>query len=94
MTPEITIRTFSNDQYFLDKAFYSNYYRIKSIGEGSLVVDIGAHVGAFSFSCLIRGANVFAVEPFHDNLRLLMQNTRYFGRENYRKDTFMDPSIK
>jgi FkbM family methyltransferase len=78
--PSLTVRAFTNDQYYLDKAFYSNHYKLKGHkGEdGPIVVDIGAHCGYFSFAALSLGAKkVYAFEPFPDNYRVLLQNTAY-----------------
>lgn len=78
MTPNLTIRSFSNDQYYLDKVFYTNSYKIKGHkdGNGPIIVDIGAHAGYFTFAALSLGAKkVYAFEPFPDNYRLLLKNT-------------------
>ena len=78
MTPEITLRTFTDDQYILDKIFYANNYRLKNFTEGDndvCVVDVGAHAGYFSLLCLLRGAKkVYSIEPFADNFRVLYKN--------------------
>jgi FkbM family methyltransferase len=86
MTPEITIRSFSDDQYTLDKVFYSNYYRIKKFrdkeedkNEDQVVVDVGAHCGYFSMFAAMRGATkLYNVEPFIENYRILLKNTQSF----------------
>jgi FkbM family methyltransferase len=79
MTPELSIRTFSNDQYYLDKAFYTNHYRVKGFKEnGPVIVDIGAHCGYFTFSAIALGAKeVFAVEIHPDNYNMLIKNTSH-----------------
>jgi FkbM family methyltransferase len=78
MTPKLTIRSFSNDQYVLDKVFYSNFYRLKGIKEPELqptVIDIGAHAGFFTFAALSLGAKkVHAIEPYVDNFKILIDN--------------------
>ena len=82
MTPEITIRTFTDDQYVLDKVFYANNYRLKTFpkDEDITIVDIGAHTGFFSMLCLLRGAHsVYSVEPFSDNFRLMNRNLEAFN---------------
>jgi FkbM family methyltransferase len=49
-----------------------------------VVIDIGAHTGAFSFACLSRGAGrVFALEPEPENYQLARQNLARFGGRSY-----------
>jgi FkbM family methyltransferase len=82
MTPEISIRTFTDDQYILDKVFYANNYRLKQLPEKEkvTVLDIGAHIGTFSLLCLMRGADkVYSVEPFGDNYRVMGKNLEAFS---------------
>lgn len=77
MTPEITVRLFSNDQFYLDKVFYSNVYKLGNLPEKSVVVDIGAHVGYFALNAIVRGAaKVYCFEPNKYNFRCLLDNTR------------------
>lgn len=78
MSPELTIRAFSNDQYILDKVFYSNFYRLKprTDGEKNVIVDIGAHCGYFAFAAMaLGGKKVYSFEPFLENYRILLKNT-------------------
>ena len=80
-TPEILVRTFTDDQYHLDKVFYSNYYRVKEFSkdERQVVLNIGAHVGFFSMLCSMRNAaRVYNVEPFIENFKNLLKNTEVF----------------
>ena len=83
MTPEITLRTFTDDQYILDKIFYANNYRLKNFADDDndvCVVDVGAHAGYFSLLCLLRGAKkVYSIEPFADNFRVLNKNLEAFA---------------
>jgi len=80
MTPEISIRTFTDDQYILDKVFYANNYRLKKFShEKFVVLDVGAHTGCFALLCLMRGAEkVYCAEPFGDNYRMLLKNLEAF----------------
>lgn len=59
-----------------------NEYRLPDDMSGQFVIDIGAHIGAFSYACLERGAKVMAFEPDKENYYLLCQNIkdtkRYF----------------
>ena len=78
MTPNLIIRSFTNDQYILDKVFYSNCYRMRAFKEHErrpVVVDIGAHAGYFTFNALALGAKkVYAFEPLIDNFKILLKN--------------------
>lgn len=84
MLPEISIRSHSSDQFALDKVLYSNSYRLNDFLPGSVVVDVGAHIGSFSIGCSIRGASkIYAFEPVQDNYELLIKNLNNFAK-NYR----------
>lgn len=78
MTPKLTIRSFTSDQFVLDKVFYSNYYKLRGTKvetEKPVVVDIGAHCGYFTFAALSLGAKkVYSFEPFVPNYAVLLQN--------------------
>lgn len=78
MTPRLSIRSFTNDQYYLDKIFYANFYKLRGFTQDSVrpvVVDLGAHCGYFSFSALAVGAKkVYSFEPFIENYKMLMHN--------------------
>lgn len=78
MTPILSIRTFTNDQYILDKVFYSNFYRLRGFKENEkkpIILDIGAHCGYFTFSAMALGAKrVYAFEPFLPNYKMLLKN--------------------
>jgi FkbM family methyltransferase len=76
MTPEITTRSFTNDQTVFNKVFFDNIYKIKGEKDSSKVfVDIGAHAGYFTFTALSLGARkVYSFEPFVDSYKLLLEN--------------------
>ncbi|MFN7990613.1 MAG: FkbM family methyltransferase [Candidatus Micrarchaeia archaeon] len=50
-----------------------------SINPGDLVIDIGAHIGAFSVFAASAGATVESFEPHPDNHRMLRANLRING---------------
>lgn len=79
MTPNITLRSFTDDQYWLDKVFYTNSYRLRGIKEqkdSTVCIDIGSHCGFFTFTALALGAKkVYSVEPFIENFKILIKNT-------------------
>lgn len=78
MTPVLKIRSFTTDQFILDKVFYSNNYRLRGFKENEkkpVVLDLGAHCGYFTFAALSLGAKrVYAFEPFTPNYKMLLEN--------------------
>jgi FkbM family methyltransferase len=58
-----------------------NEYRLpRQFQAADTILDIGAHIGGFSFACLIRGAGrVFAFEPEPENYQLACHNLASFG---------------
>lgn len=83
MTPNVTIRSYTTDQYYLDKIFYSNFYRLKKVEPGNLnsvAIDIGAHCGYFSLTAMSAGyKKCYAFEPFSENYKILNKNTEVFS---------------
>lgn len=86
ITPLIHIRSYSTDQYFLDKVFYSNFYRLKKIDrEGqqrnhAVAVDVGAHCGYFALTAVSAGyTKCYTFEPFSDNFKMLLKNVEVFS---------------
>ena len=86
MTPIIHIRSYSTDQYYLDKVFYSNFYRLKKINSDqqpeseASVIDIGAHCGYFTLTAIAAGySRCYAFEPFAENYRMLSKNIEIFS---------------
>ena len=44
-----------------------------------VILDIGAHVGSFSYACFMRGVGkIYLFEPNSDNIQLCMMNLRRF----------------
>jgi FkbM family methyltransferase len=78
MLPITMLRNFSDDQFYLDKVFYSNSYHLRGIKDqkdATTVVDLGAHCGYFTFTALALGAKkVYSVEPFIENFKMLLKN--------------------
>ena len=72
------IRPFSLDWFVLKEIFERNIYAAR-IGNGDMVVDLGAHVGLFSVYAASRGAMVMAYEPDPDNLEVFRVNVASNG---------------
>lgn len=71
----------TNDQAIWENINARNEYRLPDDMAGQFVIDIGAHIGAFSHACLERGAKVVAFEPDRENFRLLTENVGHI--KNY-----------
>jgi FkbM family methyltransferase len=80
--PQINLRTFTNDQWVLDKVLYGNFYKIKGLPNDKAVMDIGAHIGYFSILSVLKGAGkVYAYEPFVENYELLINNIKDYKKQ-------------
>jgi len=64
------------DQYIVDSIYRDNEYRLPTDRKDiDLVIDIGAHIGAFSKAAVIRGATkIIAIEADLRNFELAKQN--------------------
>jgi FkbM family methyltransferase len=63
------------DRLIVDSVLSNNEYSLPERTDGWVVVDVGAHIGAFSRAVLDRGAKtVWAVEPDPENFALLVEN--------------------
>lgn len=59
----------------IPEVFLEDPYRIKEINKGSIVIDIGAHIGTFSLRCAKeRECTVFSYEPNKESYDILIQN--------------------
>jgi FkbM family methyltransferase len=57
----------------------NKYHLPRTLDAEDVCVDIGAHIGAFSYACLERGAGrVIAIEPDHVNATLMRQHLLTF----------------
>jgi FkbM family methyltransferase len=74
------LRPGTNDGVVYDAVVARNEYRVPDRLDGALVVDVGAHVGAFSYLALERGAaKVHAFEPDRSNYLRALENLASFG---------------
>lgn len=76
-----TVREDTNDVAVVFEVVARNEYRLPARFEpGEVVIDIGTHIGGFSFSALMRGAEaVYCYEPDAGNLTLAGKNLKRFG---------------
>ena len=64
----------------------NNEYRLPDTMNDWVVMDIGAHTGAFTYACLQRGVKmVYAYEPHPENFNLLQQNASSYFSSLYEK---------
>lgn len=73
----------TNDRDIYQQVVDDNEYRLPSkFDKEDVVLDIGAHIGSFSYACLVRGAGrVVAFEPDPENYRALCSNLSSFIQE-------------
>jgi FkbM family methyltransferase len=79
---EFPLRPGTNDAVVFDAVVIRNEYRLRDrLAPGAIVVDIGVHVGAFSYLALSRGAaEVHGFEPDRSNYLQAVANLAPFGR--------------
>jgi len=63
----------TTDAQIIDHVYTRNCYGLPDDMRDYVVIDVGAHVGAFTIACLDRGARVLAFEPDLGNYRLLLE---------------------
>lgn len=69
------------DQNIFDCVNKHNEYRLPNVFEPTdVIVDIGSHIGSFSYACLTRGAGkVYSYEAMPANYELTRDNLEQFG---------------
>src|SRR4051812_25051298 len=70
-----------DDRLAEEAAVINRYLLPDTFSEGAVVVDVGAHIGAFSIAAAERGARVLAFEPDPENFAMLMDNTAEFRKD-------------
>jgi len=80
------IRPKSTDMGLISEIHSKNVYQIQKgdIGDGAVVIDIGAHIGIFSIFAAIQTENVtvYSFEPDPDNFQFLLKNIKINHLEN------------
>ncbi|KRA81919.1 hypothetical protein ASD78_01200 [Lysobacter sp. Root667] len=79
--PGLWLRPDSWDYGIVRSVVHDNEYRLpQRFDADDLILDIGAHIGAFAHACLQRGAGrVVAFEPERDNFALATANLQAYG---------------
>ena len=80
-------RPFTTDQRVLQEVWAERTYSPPCIVDrvrGGVLIDIGAHIGAFTVCAVVSGlaSRVLAFEPFPSNFKLLAENVRINRLEN------------
>lgn len=79
----ITLREGTYDRLIWESVYVNNEYRLPDMFEpGDIVIDIGAHTGAFTVACAMRAAHVYSYEPDANNFDLLKKNAQPFSLPN------------
>ncbi len=81
MLAEVSLRLGTQDVIVYKDVLCENEYRLPDeLPPGSVVLDIGAHIGCFALACLARGAaRVVCYEADRENIPLLTENLARFG---------------
>jgi len=65
----------SGDKSIWNDVYYHDEYNLPRLTPSDVVIDVGAHTGAFTCACLNRGARrIIAFEPDPDSFALAMEN--------------------
>ena len=67
------VRGGTDDRHVIFELFVEQIYPVH-VRAGSVVIDIGAHIGCFTVWAATQGARVFAYEPFPPNFTALQRN--------------------
>ncbi len=81
MMPQFHFRPGTLDEAIFRDVVGNNEYQLPDEFQADdIIIDIGAHIGSFSYACLIRGAlKVYAVEAVKENYELLQANLAQWG---------------
>lgn len=69
------------DSVIVDQVLVRNEYNLPKDMQGMVVLDIGAHIGAFAVACAKRGAaKIYCFEPEPENFELLVENVKEYSQ--------------
>lgn len=72
---KVNYRDNSTDIGVIKEVFIEDPYKIYEIPFGSIVIDVGAHIGTFAIRCAgERGCTVYSYEPCEESFNLLAKN--------------------
>ncbi|NLE43630.1 MAG: FkbM family methyltransferase [Chloroflexi bacterium] len=72
------VRPHTADALVVQEVIQNPFYQaaLSTIGKDAVVIDIGAHIGAFTILAALKGSRVLALEPVPANYDLLVDNLR------------------
>lgn len=74
----------TDDEVIWNSVVDDNKYKLPDSLHGWVVIDIGSHIGAFTYACVMRGAYwVWAYEADGENIKRFNRNTRDFDDRCY-----------
>lgn len=74
----LRLRTDTDDRQVFNDVFARDEYGVTGLADLDTVIDVGAHVGAFSVRVATIARRVLSYEPFPASHDLLVENTRRF----------------
>ncbi len=96
----IRLRPDTGDVDIFQSVIEKNEYRLPDTLDSSIIIDIGAHIGCFTYACLKRGAKkIYLYEAFKDNYDLANSNfsneinsdiVKLYNLAVWRSDTYQD----
>lgn len=86
-----TFRKRTSDKDIYTSVVVLNEYCLpKTLNSTDVVVDIGSHIGTFTYACLNRGSKqIYSYEAFKDNYDMLIQNLRDEIKNGFVKPNFL-----
>lgn len=87
-----TLRDDTMDEYVYESVAVRNEYRLPSRFEReAVIIDIGAHIGAFALACHERGSRrIVAFEPNEENYRVARKNVKLLSGVKLRRAAVLD----
>jgi len=81
LEPPLVFREGFYDRTIWQCVFNCNEYRLpESFEADDIILDVGMHIGSFSYAALSRGCgNLYGFEPDPENFSLAVQNLKRFG---------------
>jgi len=76
----ITIRENTWDNIVYAEVVNRNDYKLQESLDNYIIIDIGAHIGCFTYACIQRNAKfIYAYEPMIDNYNLACKNLKEYS---------------